>query len=241
MRSLPERTVDSLLAVELTRAFPAVRIWSPTNVAELGGIDVVTAPDARGSVRRSRPCGDGCQRVRSSSILTATRPVVPKLIDITNPLTTVRSQLTNKRGHFSPTEPDQGLEGGPGESHPRATRLACSSSRFSSTQVAYTMRSAGASVSPENLTPVSLTATDVAAPACGIGDRNAQRPARYRTSRGSLRAAQPRLTARAPAPGCCDRRRSATGRPASRRPRSRSPYAGRPEPRSRRRTGWRIR
>jgi Domain of unknown function (DUF3560) len=107
--------------------------------------------------------------------------------------------------------------------------------------VAYTMRSAGASVSPGNLTPVSLTATDVAAPACGIGDRNAQRPARYRTSRGSLRAAQPRLTAQAPAPGCCDRRRSATGRPASRRPRSRSPYAGRPEPRSRRRTGWRIR
>ena len=48
------------------------------------------------------------------------------------------------------------------------------------------------------------------------------------------------FTAPAPAPGCCDRRRSATGRSASRKPRSRSPYPC-PEPRSRRRTGCRIR
>src|ERR1700677_1987383 len=47
-------------------------------------------------------------------------------------------------------------------------------------------------------------------------------------------------SAPAPAPGCCDRRRSATGRPASRKPRSRSP-SSRPGPRSRRRTGCRIR
>ena len=47
---------------------------------------------------------------------------------------------------------------------------------------------------------------------------------------------RPGFTAQAPAPGCCDRRRSATGRPASRKPRSRSPCP-RPQPRSGHRTG----
>src|SRR5580704_4161190 len=58
----------------------------------------------------------------------------------------------------------------------------------------------------------------------------------HRRSEGSRKG----FTTQAPAPGCCDRRRSATGRPASRKPRSHSPYPSR-EPRLLRRTGCRIR